>query len=435
MSGSVQVDFGGTGIRLSLPAGIPVVIAEPRRDPPLADPEDAVREALRCPVGTPALRDLARGKRKAAVVVSDITRPVPYGVVLPPLLDELHAAGIGPAQVEIVVATGLHRANTTAELEAMLGASIVSHYAVRNHVARDLAQHEFLGETTRGTPIWIDRGFLAADLRILTGLIEPHLMAGYSGGRKALCPGLAGVPTMRHAHGATMLDSHVGPGILDGNPFHEDLLEIVRRVGVDFLCDVTIDRARQLTGVFAGDVVEAHLRGVGSIERQVHVALDRQVDVVVSSAGGAPLDRTFYQAIKGLVAGLNIVRPGGTIALVAELGEGIGSAEFTALLASVRSPAEFRQRLADPTFFQVDQWMVQHLCQVLERARVVVVSPAPKPPLGEGFDIEWVSSWEEAAPLLVERHGRAARWAVLPEGPYTLATVRGQKHPLHLRAA
>ncbi len=434
MPGVVRIDFGREGLTLSIPPTVSAIIAQPQRDPPLAHPTESVRQALRSPLGSPPLQQVARGKRRAAVVVSDITRPVPYRTLLPPLLGELHDAGIEGRQIEIIIATGLHRPNTVAEIEEMLGTEIASRYSVRNHIARDEAQHEYLGRTSRGTPIWIDRGFLAADLRILTGLIEPHLMAGYSGGRKALCPGLAAVETVRHVHGAAMLDSFVGPGILAGNPFHEELLEIVTRVGVGFLCDVTIDRQRRLTGVFAGDVRDAHAAGVRELDRQVHVPLPQAAEVVLTSAGGYPLDRTFYQSIKGLVAALNVLQPGGTIVLFAELSEGIGSPEFIALLAAAGSPEAFRERLRDANFFQIDQWMVQHLCQVLARGRVVVVSPAPRPALSERFDIEWLASWEQASALLLARHGSRARWVILPEGPYTLATVEGVRLPLTLQA-
>src|SRR5262249_15142939 len=181
-------------------------------------------------------------------------RPVPNGIVLPPILRTLEAAGMGPEHIEIVVATGLHRSNTRDELIEMTSADIVARYRIRNHVARDADAHVHLGRTMRGTEIWLDRGFMDADLKIVTGLIEPHLMAGYSGGRKAVAPGLAGVDTMRSAHGPVMLEDHVGPGIIEGNPFHADLMEIARRARVDFMLDVSIDRARRLTGVFAGDI-------------------------------------------------------------------------------------------------------------------------------------------------------------------------------------
>lgn len=424
---NVRLDFGRTGVEVDLPSNHEITVVAARRHRPIADPHTAVREALFRPIESPPLVTVARGRKKGVIVVSDKTRPVPYKIILPALLETLHAAGLQPEQLEIVVATGLHRPNSPSELEEMLGAQVVRHYAVRNHVARDDAAHGFLGTTSRGTEIWIDRGYLQPDLRILTGLIEPHLMAGYSGGRKALCPGLAGVRTMRSAHGPEMLEGSVGPGILDGNPFHADLLEIVSRVGADFLCDVTIDRNRQLTGVYAGHVIAAHLAGARAVESQVSVSLPEAVDIVITSGGGYPLDQTLYQSIKGLVGALNIVRTGGAILLVAELAEGAGSAEFVRLLAAADSPAAFMGQLRRPDFFHIDQWMVQHLCQVLRKASVWIVAPRQVVEFRPGFAVRWASSVDAALQEAFDVVGGHATIAVVPEGPYTLPTVRGRK--------
>jgi nickel-dependent lactate racemase len=309
----------------------------------------------------------------------------------------------------------------------MTNAEIVARYRIRNHVARNPDEHLHLGRTTRGTEIWLDRGFLAADLKVVTGLIEPHLMAGYSGGRKGVAPGLAGVETMRSAHGPVMLEDNVGPGIVDGNPFHEDLLEIARLARVDFLVDVSIDRARSLTGVFAGDIEQAHTAGMQAVERVVRVDLDAPADIVITSAGGYPLDDTFYQAIKGLTGALNIVRRGGTIILAAALTEGIGSADFQDLLRTMHGNDDFMARITSPGFFRIDQWMVQHLCQVLRKAEVVVVTAGLTPQTVSGLLVTPAATVEDALSRALARHGGAAHVAVLPQGPYVLATVRGRK--------
>src|SRR5262245_59176758 len=225
----IHLDYGRTGLTVSLLDDIRVSVVEPSKGTPLAEPARAVEQALQQPIGTAALSVLARGRQNAVVVISDKTRPVPNGIVLPPILRVLEAAGIAPERIEIVAATGLHRSNTRGAVTETTAAAIVAHYRFRNPVARDADALVHLGRTTRGTEIWLDRGFMDADLKIVTGLIEPHLMAGYSGGRKAVAPGLAGVDTMRSAHGPVMLEDHVGPGIIDGNPFHADLMEIARR--------------------------------------------------------------------------------------------------------------------------------------------------------------------------------------------------------------
>lgn len=423
----LRLDYGRTGLLIDLPDDRRVSVVEPSKGAALPNPQDAVEHALSHPIGARPLAELARGRRDAVVVISDKTRPVPNGVILPPILHTIEAAGVPRSRIEILVATGLHRANTPDELVAMTSADIVANYRFRNHVARNADEHLHLGRTTRGTEIWLDRGFLSADLKVVTGLIEPHLMAGYSGGRKAVAPGLAGVDTMRSAHGAAMLEGNVGPGIIENNPFHEDLLEIVRLTKTDFLVDVAINRARELTGVFAGGLELAHEAGMRFVAREVCVDLDAPADIVIASAGGFPLDDTYYQSIKGMVAALNIVRRGGTIILAAALTEGIGSADFQQLLHSSRGNDEFMARIEAPGFFSIDQWMVQHLCQVSRKAEVVLVTNGLPAETVRELWVQPATSIEAALAACSRRYGANPHIAVLPQGPYVLATVRGRK--------
>lgn len=423
----IRLDYGRSGLTVRLPGDVDVSVLEPRTTTPLADPSGAVAEAVAHPIGTAPLAELARGRRDAVVVISDKTRPIPYGTVLPPILAALETGGLARERIEILVATGLHRANTAAELAAMTSPDIVARCRIRNHAAREKDQHVHLGRTERGTELWIDRGYVGADLKVVTGLIEPHLMAGYSGGRKAVAPGCAGVDTMRSLHGAAMLEARIGPGLIDGNPFHAELVGIARRVGVDFMCDVTIDRARRLTGVYAGDLEQAHAAGVRAVEARVSAELARPADVVITSAAGFPLDDTYYQAIKGMVAALNVVRRGGTIILAAAITEGLGGAEFQRLLAEHATPDAFMARVTSPGFFTVDQWMMQHLCQVRRKAEVIVVSHglAARPP--GNLLATLAPTVEEALARCRGQYGPRPHVAVLPEGPYVLPTVRGRK--------
>jgi len=398
--------------------------------PPLEDPDAAVREALERPIGSEPLREVARGRGRAVVVVSDRTRPVPNARLLPPLLDALRAGGIPPEAVTLLVATGLHRACTDAELRAMLGGELATSLHILQHDARDAESHADLGRTSGGIPILIDRRFLEHELRIVTGLVEPHLMAGYSGGRKAVCPGLAATAAIRVAHGPALLEGHVGPGIVDGNPFHAQLLEVVRRVGVHFSLDVALDGERRLAGVFAGDVEAAHAEAMAFVERESRVEIDAPADLVVASGGGAPLDATFYQSIKGISAASGIVRDGGTILLCASLSEGIGSPSFEKLLRETASAEAFERRLADDSFFAIDQWMVQHLCQAKRRARVLLYTDGlPREAAGELL-VEPVASPDRAVADVLAGLPADARVAVLPQGPYVLATVRGERRAL-----
>ena len=221
-----------------------------------------------------------------------------------------------------------------------------------------------------------------------------------------------------------MLESHVGPGILDGNPFQADLREVAGRAGVDFLVNVTIDRHRQLTGVFAGDLERAHAAATASVAGQVRVDLDAPVDVVVTSAGGHPLDLTFYQSIKGPVAALNVIRRGGTVILAAEMSEGLGSPDFRRLLDRLRAGEDAMTLLETPGFFSIDQWMVQHLDQVLRKVSLIVVSRTLDAEALRGLPLARAATVEEALAGALRRHGPDARVAVIPEGPYVLPDGR-----------
>jgi lactate racemase len=426
----IRLDHGRTGLAVTLPDDVRPIVLERPGAPPVPDEVRAVEQACARPIGAPPLGEVARGRRSAVVVISDRTRPVPYRVVLPPILAALDAARLPRDRVEILVGTGLHRASTADELLEMVGPDVASGYRIRNHDARDAGQHRSLGRTSGGTEIWIDRGYLDAELKVVTGLVEPHLMAGYSGGAKGVATGVAATATIRRTHGPAMLEAHVGPGLVEGNPFRADLLEVARRAGVDFLVNVSIDRSRRLTGVFAGDVERAHEAAMAAVERQVCVDVDAPADVVITSAGGHPLDLTFYQAIKGPVAALNLVRRGGTVILAAEMAEGLGSADFRRVLDHLRAGEDAMALLESPGFFAIDQWMVQHLDQVLRKVSLVVVSPALEPDALRGLPLARETSVERALAGALERHGADARVAVIPEGPYVLPTVRGRKLPL-----
>jgi nickel-dependent lactate racemase len=426
----VSLDYGPGQLGIELPDGHPLDVLEKAAVPPLADPDAALRAALAAPIGTLPLRELARGRRDAVIVVSDGTRPVPNRLLLPALLDALAEGGLPAGAVTVLVATGLHRPATRQELDALLGAELARSLRIEQHDARDRDAHAHLGTSPAGIPIWIDRRYLDADLRILTGLVEPHLMAGYSGGRKAVCPGLAAVDTIRVAHGPALLEARVGAGIVDGNPLHRDLVAIARQAGVDFIANVALDRARRVSGVFCGELEAAHVQAMGFVEDECGVSLDEPAELVVTSGGGEPLDATFYQAIKGVAAAAALVRPGGSILLCAALREGVGSASFQGLLEAASNPEAFEQRLTDPEFFAVDQWMVQHLCQAHRRARVLLYSDGlPEARAGELL-VEPVASPEHGVRRALADAPRDSSIAVLPQGPYLLTSVGGRPQPL-----
>lgn len=420
----VRLDYGRDGLEVEVPDRAQVLhMAD---TPALEDLEGQIAHALRHPIGTPALSQLARGRRDACVVISDITRPVPNAVILPPILATLEAAGIPREAITILVATGLHRPNEGEELVALVGAQIAAQYRILNHRARDRETLAYIGETSGGAPIWIDKAYIGADLKISTALIEPHLMAGYSGGRKAICPGLMGVDTMRVLHGPRLMgDPRSAEGIIEGNPFHRQALEVAQKAGVDFTFNVSMNARRQVTGLFCGDLEKAHAEGVAFVERQAQAQIARPVPIVVTTSAGHPLDLTLYQAVKGLTAVLPIVEEGGTILIAARCQEGIGSPEFSQELLNAPSAEAFLEKLEDPDFFAIDQWQLQELCKVLRKAKVMLYSEGMVPAHRGRLLMDLVPSVEEGLRQALARHGAEAPLAVVPKGPYVLTRVSG----------
>ncbi len=390
----VNLDYGRTGLPVDLPADRVVGPLAIRDVPPLADPEGAVEEMLRDPIGTPALGVLARGRRDACILVCDITRPVPNATILRPTLRVLLEAGLAREDILILVATGLHRPSTVEERLEMLGEEIVRDYRVEDHYGTRLEEHTFLGTTPRGVPAWIDSRYVSADLKIATGLIEPHLMAGYSGGRKLICPGIAALETVKRWHGPEFLEHPKADcGFLEGNPVHEENTRIARMAGCDFIVNVTLDSSRRVTSVVAGDMEEAFLHAVRFVEGVVTARIEGPVDVVVTSSAGYPLDTTFYQAIKGLTGCLPIVKQGGTIILAASLTEGLGSPEFVSLFRDNPSLEVFMERILGKDYFVMDQWQLEELAKVRRKARVKIVT--------DGLSDEVLSScFVETAPTV-----------------------------------
>ncbi len=417
----ITLDYGKSGLEIELPAGNVVGPLEIKPAPPLADPEGAVASALERPIASKPLRAIAEGKKTACILVCDITRPVPNETILRPTLRTLHEAGISRENILILVATGLHRESTPAERIEMLGGEIAANYRVEDHHGTRLDEHVKVGVTPRGIPGWIDTRYVQADLKIATGLIEPHLMAGYSGGRKLICPGIAALETVKRWHGPELLEHpNADCGILEGNPVHEENTRIARMAGCDFIVNVTLDSARRVTSVVAGDMEQAFLEGVRFIREIVSVPVERPVDVVVTSSAGYPLDTTFYQAIKGLTGCLPIVKQGGVIILAASLSEGLGSPEFQTIFRENDSAATFMKRILGKDYFVLDQWQVEELAKVLRKVKVRIVSDGVPADILAGCYVEPATSVESAVAEALSEQGIESRIAVIPKGPYVL---------------
>jgi nickel-dependent lactate racemase len=391
---------------------------------PLADPDAAVRRCLAKPTGTPPLAELARGRRNACVVISDVTRPVPNRILLPPILGTLEAAGIPRGEILILVATGMHRPNVGDELVEMVGSWVAKNYRIENHYGQQQGQHTYLGETARGVPVWIDTRYVAADLKITTGLIEPHFMAGFSGGRKLICPGLAGLDTVRVWHGPDFLEHpNARTGCLDGNPVHEENTAIGRMAGCDFIVNVVIDAKRRILRVVAGDMVAAHHEGVAFAREPVTATLREPADIVVTTSAGYPLDTTFYQSVKGMVAAMPVVKKGGTIIIAASLSEGIGSPEFQSIFDENPTLDGFMERILSKSYFVMDQWQIEELAKTLRWAKIKVVSEGLSPEVLRRLYVEPATSVESAVAEALREYGDDATIAVIPKGPYVLAEL------------
>jgi nickel-dependent lactate racemase len=422
----INFAFGKTGLALELPKGFRYQVLEARSAVPLADPAAAIERALDNPQAGPPLRQLASGKRSAAISVCDITRPAPNREVLPPLLARLESAGIPRQRITILIATGLHRPATGAEIGEICGEWATGKYRVVNHHARQLAEHRYLGNTASGTPVFIDERFLSAGLHITLGFIEPHLMLGFSGGRKLIAPGLAAEETIKVLHSPKfMRDPRAVEGSIEENPLHRELLEIARLARHDFLVDAALARGtgqRPIAAVFAGEPVAAHRQGVELVSQVMLETLHEPVDAVITTAAGYPLDLTFYQAVKGITAASHVVKPGGKILLLAECAEGPGGAEFSQMLAKHSSDHGFMDRIAGAPVV-VDQWQLEKLALVIAKAEVLYYVPGLPREYHASLWGRAYATAEAAISALTSSLSPGARIALIPEGPYVLAHV------------
>ncbi|MCD6415736.1 MAG: nickel-dependent lactate racemase [Planctomycetes bacterium] len=399
--------------------------------PPAAqDPRAAVAGALRHPQGAPPIRQALARRRPGPVVIAvcDATRPVPYKDILPPLLEQMRRAGVKSEEILILVATGMHRPTTPREQRRMLGPA-AERYRVVNHDATDAAGLRRLTQDSwAGAPILLNRNFVEAGFRMVTGLVEPHFMAGFSGGRKTVCPGLAGLETIRHFHGRSFLDDpHARNGLLADNPLHAEALSIARAVGVDYALDVVLEQEHRIVRAFAGALEESHRAACDMVSRCACRPVKEPADLVITSSGGAPLDDTFYQCVKGFVSALGAVREGGVIVAVGGCAEGVGSPGYTELLKRYcgRWP-EFLRGIRAPDFFVKDQWQFQAHTRALEKIGVENLHfvtpglPADELALLSVTPHAVVPGELQAAlqSLVDGLSEQAETVAVIPEGPY-----------------
>ena len=422
--------FGKGRMTLDLPASASVLIGP--EIPALPEPQAAVRQALRQPIGSASLRDIAVSKKPATVVItiSDITRPVPNELLVTAILQELNAAGVPDSACTVLIATGMHLPSSQKERDILLGKDLQKRVAVVDHDSRDTAS---LVKVTDDPPLSISRLYADADLKIVTGLIEPHFMAGFSGGRKGVCPGLVDLATIQRFHGyAVMGDPNSVEGRLIGNPCHEIATEAAHRIGVDFLVNVAITHDRSLAGIYAGDLDEAFLAGCQDAAKWTAATFDEPYGLVVTCAGGFPLDTSFYQTVKGMCCALPALNPGGTMLTVSAC-DRVGDKEYEEIYDQFGSNWRgFLEHIASRDETIKDQWGYQMQTRVLERLGVertifandglsletqhkIAVTPAPGKGDAQARAQRFIDQYVSDHP--------DARIAVIPEGPYTMLTV------------
>jgi nickel-dependent lactate racemase len=420
----VELNYGRRTLPVELPDDLPVTVVRKPPMPVLPDPVAAVRKALEEPIGAPPLEQLARGARSATIAICDITRPVPNHLFLRPLIEVLLRGGIPATAIRVLVATGLHRPNLDAELDELIGDPwVLRTVRVENHYATRDADHVLLGRTgTRETVVRLDKRFVDADLKIATGLVEPHFMAGYSGGRKVIAPGLAHAETITTFHSARfMADRNAVNCRIEGNPLHEEQLEIVRMLGGALALNTVVDEARELSFVNFGEIVASHAEAVAFVRNYAEVAVKRRFKTVVTSAAGYPLDRTYYQTVKGMVGPIDILEPGGRLIVASECSEGLGSADFVEAQRRLiqLGPAEFLRRILLKSHADIDEWQTQMQLKPMAVGTLQLYSTGLSPAQQVLTGVASIDSIRSAVLESVAASGDSAV-AVIPEGPYVV---------------
>lgn len=437
------VRYGRLEIPLKVPENAEILRASGAK--PVPDSQAAVQSALQSPIGSESLSALLAKRRPRSVVVtiSDITRPVPNGELLPPILQTLERHGVPRGAVTILVATGMHRPTTDDEKREMVGEKILQAYRVVDHRSDRRDELVALPKPTRfGTRAWVNRMYMEADFRIVTGFIEPHFMAGFSGGRKGVCPGLVNVETVKNFHGFRFLDSPNATNFsLEGNPLHEEAMDVVEQAGIEFLVNVGLTEDKRIASVFAGDWRLAFDEGVKQVREWTMAECTGEKDIVITCAGGYPLDKTLYQSGKGMCSALPVVKQGGVVVCASACSEGLGSPSFTTIMREWGGRwKEFRDWIASSADVLHDQWGFQMHCKVLERVGVENlrfacggISAEEQRAMSLTPIVERDPSEDEAEAVrralqreVDQANGKSI--AVLPDGPYVVPVLKEASH-------
>lgn len=422
----IHLPYGEDGIDAEVPDGATVLV--PERVPAILDPGAAVRDAIARPIGSVALAEMARAGQRATVVVSDVTRPVPNSAILPPVLETLEAGGIARGDITILIGTGLHRVSRDDERARIVGEEILSSYRVVDHDARDAASHEHVLTTPRGVEIRLNRAYVEAELRIVTGFVEPHLFAGYSGGHKGVLPGIAGADAIMANHEASMIGHPKATWCTTtGNPIFEEMRDVALQCAPSFVVNVTLDERKRITGVFAGELAASHDAAIAQAGRQALRPIPQPFDIVVATNMGYPSDLVLYQSVKGMSVAAQACAPGGTIMLVAECREGLGGQEYVDLMRSEAGPRALLERFGSEGHRTVhDQWGVQVQAMLQARYDCWLHSAIGRAEV-EAFHLRYAPDVTATLAGIIEEKrralGREPSVCVLPHGQLTVPRV------------
>jgi len=419
----IKLAYGKKGLDITLPDHLNVDVVEPRYRESLADQAAAIEDALLRPIDSKPLRDLAKRGDTVGIVLNDITRPTPYRIILPVLLRQLRS--ISEEQILLFNATGTHRPNTEAELRQMFGDEVLSRYRIIQNDAKDRSSHKLVGTTKSGNEIWLHKEYLDCETRILTGFIEPHIFAGFSGGGKAVMPGLALLESILKNHSGKNINHPKATwGVTDGNPIWEEIQQAASLVPPSFLLNVALNREKEITAVFAGDFRKAHEQGCAYVKENAMAAVEKPYDIVVTSNSGYPLDLNLYQSIKGMNAAAQVVKEGGAIIAVADCWDGIPDhGEYGKLLREAESHNSLLRTVRQKDFMRQDMWQAQLHGLICQKADVYFHSHNLSDEQIERAFFKPCSRVEETIEELLHKYGQDASICVLPEGPQTIPYV------------
>lgn len=423
----VELQYGHGDLSLNLPDDWDVHVIRKIEMPVVENPEEAVAKAFNNPVGCNRLEEIARARKRACIVICDITRPVPNGSVLPVLITQLMNGGMEKNQISILIATGLHRPNLGDELREVIGDDwVFENITIDNHYAQNDEDHVEIGITSVGTPVKLDKRLIDADLRIVVGLVEPHFMAGYSGGRKLITPGVAHKDTITYLHSALFMEQPKAANcIIEGNPLHQQQLEVVDMIDGALAVNVVIDEKRRLSFVNFGEIVESHSETVKYLRSYAEIFVPQKFKTVITSSGGYPLDKTYYQTIKGMVGAQEILAPDGDLFIVSEISEGVGTDEFiTAQKNLVNLGGDgFIESLQDKKFAAIDEWQTEMQVKPMRIGKVHLYTTGLSDEEHKLTGVEQVTDLEAA---IIDSAGDHKNVAVIPEGPYVIPFVEGE---------